>query len=52
MFVILEVQGYLPFVNIVLDDDGQGEAIIFDSEMDAVHFAEENCTWQYKIVEV
>jgi len=52
MYIILEVSGCLPYINVVNNPDGNGEALIFDTELEAKHFAEENCAWEYKVVEV
>lgn len=50
MFIVLEI--ILPTVNVLIDPDGFGRALIFDTKKDAKKYAEENCAWQYKIVEV
>jgi hypothetical protein len=51
MYIIVEVVGCLPYVNVVQSEDCEG-AMIFESKRDAKHFAEENCAWDYKVVEV
>jgi len=49
MFFIVEVQGCLPHVALMLDVD-TGEPIHFDSHVEARTYAEVNCAWSYRIV--
>ena len=49
MYFIVCVDGCLPFVSLILNEDG--EATSFDTEDEAGRFASENCAWDYQIVE-
>jgi hypothetical protein len=53
MFYLAEVYGCEPYVGILMDDivDGDGEAMAFDTEEQAVAYAEENCAWEWEVVE-
>ena len=49
MFFILAVQGCLPYVDLVMGEDG--EALAYETREDAEAYAKEECAWEYKIVE-
>ena len=49
MFYIVEVQGCEPYVNLVLNEDGETSA--FDTAEEATAYAKENCAWEYQIIE-
>ena len=53
MYVIVSIQGCLPFVFVEQDDKKKdGRAKIFKTKEAAQKWAERNCAWQYKIVKV
>jgi len=49
MFILLTVQGCLPYIDLEINENG--ETITFDAYEEAEKYAKENCAWQYKIVE-
>jgi len=49
MFFILAVQGCLPYVDLMLNEEG--EALAFDNKERAETYAKEECAWEYRIVE-
>ena len=49
MFFIVEVQGCLPYVSFILNENG--EPMPFDTKEEAIAFANENCAWEWRIVE-
>ena len=56
MFIILEIQGCLPYINIILDDiaieTGTDEVKLFNTKEEAEAYAKENCAFEYRLVEV
>jgi hypothetical protein len=50
MFFIVEVQGCLPYVNVLIDPE-DGEALAFNSYKEAHDYASRECAWSFKIVE-
>ena len=48
-FFIVEAQGCMPYVNLILDEDG--DPMYFDNSRSAIIYASENCAWDYQIVE-
>ena len=48
MFIVLSVQGCLPYIEIYEGNDG--EALLFDTHADAKIWAKRNCAWEYYIV--
>ena len=53
MFIILEIQGCLPYINIILDEVAMAnEAKLFDTKEEAEAYAKENCAFGYRITEV
>jgi len=49
MFLIISVQGCLPYVD--LEKDEEGATMFFDTKQEAESYAVENCAWDYKVVE-
>ncbi len=49
MFFILAVQGCLPYVDLMLNEEG--ETLTFDNKELAEAYAKENCACEYRIVE-
>lgn len=50
MFVIIEWNGIYQGIAFFLDEDG--EVLKFRIAEDAYNFAEENCAFNYKVVEI
>jgi len=48
-FVVVEVSGCFPHVNIAIDEEGK--TIVFNTKKEAKEWAKENCAWGYRIVE-
>lgn len=48
MYIIIAVQGCFPYVNI--EQNEEGEAVVFSTEAKAEAYAEENCAWEYKVI--
>jgi hypothetical protein len=51
MFAIFESNGGVE-IGLTCKDDGSGEAIKFDTKEEAKVFAEENCAFDFSIVEI
>ena len=49
MYFILAVNGCLPYVDLIMDEDG--ETSVFETKEEAKKFAKETCAWDFKIVE-
>jgi hypothetical protein len=49
MFFIVAVQGCLPYLDVISDQNG--EAIGFETEEKADRYAKKNCAWEYQIVQ-
>lgn len=49
MYFIIQVNGCLPNVSVLTDEDGIAKA--FDTEMQALRYAKETCAWDYRVIE-
>jgi hypothetical protein len=49
MFLIISVQGCLPYLE--LERDEEGTTMLFNTEQEAESYAKENCAWEYKVIE-
>ncbi len=49
MYLIISVQGCLPYLE--LEKDEEGTSMLFDTEREAESYAKDNCAWDYKIIE-
>lgn len=49
MYLIISVQGCLPYLE--LERDEQGTTILFNTKQEAESYTKENCAWDYKIIE-
>ncbi len=49
MYLIISVQGCLPYLD--LEKDEEGTPMLFDSEQEAESYAKGNCAWDYRIIE-
>lgn len=51
MFYIVAVQGCEPYVDVMLDNGEEEIAASFETKVEAEAYAEENCAWEWRIVE-
>ena len=49
MFFIIQVDGCLPYISIMISEEG--EPMVFDTKTEAVEYAKDNCAWDFRIVE-
>jgi len=49
MYLIISVQGCLPYLEVEKDEDGT--SMLFDTSQEAESYAKEKCAWNYKINE-
>ena len=49
MYIIISVQGCFP--SLILEIDEDGDVLVFDTAEEAEAYAQENCAWNYKIIE-
>jgi hypothetical protein len=49
MYLIISVQGCLPYLELVKDEEGTTR--LFDTKQEAESYAKGNCAWDYKIIE-
>ena len=51
MFLIISVQGCLPYLELELEEDGEGATMLFNTKEEAESYAKKNCAWDYIIIE-
>jgi len=49
MYLIISVQGCLPYLELGRDEDET--TLFFDTKQEAESYAKENCAWDYKVIE-
>ena len=52
MFAILEVHLDNKIIGFIMEEDGGGEILYFDTKEEAEKYAKENCAFDYQIIEV
>jgi len=51
MWVIIEYNGFT-VMGLVTEDDDSGEFITFETEVEALRYAKDNCAFEYKVVQL
>ena len=49
MFFIIQVDGCLPYISIMIDEEG--EPLSFNKRKEAEKYGNKNCAWDFQIIE-